>query len=291
MTAMQAERICIEATNVPGKFNISGIYDGGFNWQVPFVKCDSRKCKTNGEDAQPFCEYAQIGVAPSTSTDTGGVLRAEDFAQYIYQQFPVLTTAGTPGSPLPFDFELVRMFNSSQDMDMYVQGQNYGVYPTAPKLVMGIVWEGNDPNNYIYDLRQNSTNFNAPEKEARPAISTTPPTDQLFASFAKTDFDTCRQTGGSPQQGPLGSSCTGQYMYNGVLTFQRLIGNYILDRTGAASAGYSVSEAGVRYVQFPTRQFTQNGFYTTIKGTEKSVSIACKSLLSAVSQPYRWCCN
>jgi hypothetical protein len=55
--------------------------------------------------------------------------------------------------------------------------------------------------------------------------------------------------------------------YNGVLTFTRLIGDYILDRSGAKSRGYYVSEGGVQYVQFPTKPYTENGFYATIQGT------------------------
>ena len=45
ITAMRAQRVC-QSTNPnddDDKYDISGIFDNGFNWQVPFVKCDSRK--------------------------------------------------------------------------------------------------------------------------------------------------------------------------------------------------------------------------------------------------------
>ena len=160
VTTIQAQRVCIEAPTKPGKFNITGIYDGGYNWQVPFVKCDSRQCTTNGQDAREFCEYAQIGLAPSSSSDTGGMERALDFANYIYDTYPALQPSSTT---LPFSFDVIRMFDNPQEMDTYVQSSDYGVYPTNPKLAMGIVWEGNATDAYLYSLRQNSTNFNSPE--------------------------------------------------------------------------------------------------------------------------------
>lgn len=64
-------------------------------------------------------------------------------------------------------------------------------------------------------------------------------------------------------QGPLSGSCTGAYVYNGVLTFQRLVGDFILSATGA-SASYPVAEAGVRFVQFPTPEFEDAGFFADI---------------------------
>ena len=59
-------------------------------------------------------------------------------------------------------------------------------------------------------------------------------------------------------------SCTGQYMYNGALTTQRLIGDYILNKTGAAVDGYSVDEGGVQFVHFPTQSYEEQGFYSDI---------------------------
>jgi hypothetical protein len=47
------------------------------------------------------------------------------------------------------------------------------------------------------------------------------------------------------------------------LTFQRLVGDFILSATGA-SASYPVAEAGVRFVQFPTPEFEDAGFFADI---------------------------
>lgn len=55
-------------------------------------------------------------------------------------------------------------------------------------------------------------------------------------------------------------------MYNGVLTVQRLVGDFILNHTGAAADGYRVSESGVQFVQFPTEAYEQSGFYSAISG-------------------------
>jgi hypothetical protein len=79
----------------------------------------------------------------------------------------------------------------------------------------------------------------------------------------------CIPEGGTAKQGPLEESCTGQYLYNGVLTFQQLIGDFILEDTGARndSAGYFVSEAGVQFVQFPTFPYEESGFYGNLGRT------------------------
>jgi hypothetical protein len=67
-------------------------------------------------------------------------------------------------------------------------------------------------------------------------------------------------------QGPNDSSCTYQYIYNGALVIQRLLGDWIIDDTGAAEKGYNVAEHGVQFVPFPTKQYIRNGFYSVIAG-------------------------
>merc|ERR1712226_772777 len=63
------------------------------------------------------------------------------------------------------------------------------------------------------------------------------------------------------------SSVTNEkYMYNGVLTIQRLVGDYIIAKTGAANDGFGVAEAGVRYVHFPTAEYEEQGFFSEIGG-------------------------
>lgn len=260
VTALQVTRTCVENSTGGGGFEISGMPQQGYNWQVPFVKCDYVQCTTNGQSALPFCEFGRIGVAPINSSDAGGMERAVDFQSYIYDMYPQVQS-----SEMPFDFEFVQVFGSQATMDQYVTNDSYGTSQN-PKLIMGIVFTGNDPGNYVYSLRQNSTNFNNPAEQGRPVSKTTPNTATLFAPYAKSDYDVCAPQGGTADQGPLQNSCTGQYVYNGILTFQRLVGDYILNRTGAASQGFYVSEGGSTYVQFPTRTYTQNGFYATIQG-------------------------
>jgi hypothetical protein len=265
ITAMRARRICVDVVNSTDSnnlFDISGILDNGGNWQVPFVKCDSRKCDFAGQDALPFCEFAIIAVAGS---DTGGQERALAFEEWIYQTYPAIAPSN-PNKMLPFNFSLVRLFDSSGDMDKYVKSSDYGRV-TVPKIAIGVVWQGNDNVAFNYSLRQNSTNFNAPEDEGRPTAQTTPPTGSWIDSFARDDFSVCLPIDGAPVQGLLGLSCTGQYMYNGVLTIQRLVHDFIFNVSGAEAAGVTVAEAGVQFAPFPTKEYTKDGFYATIGGT------------------------
>jgi ABC-2 family transporter protein len=259
VTAMQAKRQCVDITTPEMKtktFWITGIPKRGENWQVPFVKCDSRRCKEDGEDALSYCQYGAIGVA---GADAGGLDRADAFRKWLLKEYPALATS------MPFDFDIVNTFSDSKSMDDYVKSESYGD-PGTPKLAMGIVWTGNETRNYIYSLRQNSTNFNAPEAEWKPTSFTTPNTNRLLASYAKDDNDVCVPMGGTPKQGWLEKSCTGQYVYNGLLTFQRLVGDFILADSGAKSQGYFVSESGVSFVPFPTFPYQKSGFYGDLGG-------------------------
>jgi hypothetical protein len=278
ITAMRAKRICVYANStstdvaIPGfddyqynydssnLYDISGILDNGFNWQVPFVKCDSRKCDFAGQDALPFCEFAILAVAGS---DTGGQERAKAFAQWIYATYPVIAP-NNPNYSLPFDFPLVKLFNSSEDIDDYVKLPNYGRVD-VPKIAVGVVWQGNDLKAYNYSLRQNSTNFNAPEDDGRYAVQTTPPTGTWIDSYANQD-NSCKPLDGGALLGPFGLSCTGQYVYNGVLTIQRLVHDFIIDISGSSAAGFTVGEAAVQFTPFPSKAYKENGFYATIGG-------------------------
>ncbi len=53
-------------------------------------------------------------------------------------------------------------------------------------------------------------------------------------------------------------------MYNGALTIQRLIHDWIIEDTGAKAAGSFVAENGVSFVDFPSKEFTQDGFYAVV---------------------------
>ena len=208
VTAMQATHKCVEGINPETgalDFAITGVPLQGANWTVPFVKCDSRRCTQNGEDATEFCEFGIIAVSGSNSTDVGGRSRSVDFTTWLYDQYPELRTS------MSFTYPIVKLFNTSQEMNDYVKDKDYG-QPTIPKIVMGIVFEGNGLLDYKYTLRQNSTNFNSPESEWRPAVTTTPDTGRLFKDYAKDDWDVCISQDGEAQQGWLQESCTGRYL-------------------------------------------------------------------------------
>ena len=264
---------------------ISGIYGQGYHWQVPFVKCDSRLCTEDNQDAYTLCEYHALGIAPLLETDEIGKQQANEFRNYIYERYPQLLRISNgndnqddndnEGSRnMPFNFDFIQMFNSDKDIEKYVSSNNY-----KPKLALAVIFDGisDYPTiNYNYKIRLNSTNFNSPEDEARPAIPTTPPTNIKLDTYAVNDDSTsCGLLDGTSFLGPYQNSCTGQYIYNGALIIQRLVNDFIIHTTqqeqqqqGAAndedSAYYYVSEHGVQYAPFPTKEYEENGFYAAI---------------------------
>ena len=64
--------------------------------------------------------------------------------------------------------------------------------------------------------------------------------------------------------GPYTQSCTGRYIYNGALTIQRLVHDFIISESGARDNGYYVAENGVQFVAFPYKSYVENGFYAQI---------------------------
>lgn len=275
VTAIQAQRVCtkydLEDADLSdfdlseeqlkelmsNKFAITGINAQGYNWPVPFVKCDSRKCNEEGEDASNYCEYFGLGLAPSTESDELGTTHMKAFGDYIMERYPQLSETDN------FDFDFIQYFNSDNDVESHVKNGNYG---DDSKIALAIIFDGTDDDiNYNYRLRVNSTNYNAPENEGRPATATTPPTDTKFSQYAKLDEE-CIPMDGTPELGPYQNSCTAQYIYNGALPLQRLIGDWIMEKEGAKDEGYYVSEHGVRYASFPTVEYTEDGFFAAIAG-------------------------
>lgn len=221
------------------------------------MRCDHRRCQEAGQDASQFCEYSVLAV---TGTDEGGFQRATEFTAWLYETYPAIAPTSTTKK---FDHDFVKITQTESELMDYVKSSNYG-NSGYPKVAMAIVFSGNDTDKFVYRLRQNSTNFNNPGEEARPAARTTPPTDRLFDSFAKDDYSCPEdENGGLPAQGLYQASCTGQYLYNGVLTFQRLVGDYILHVTGAETS-YPVSRNGNRFVPFPTPAYVDEGFFADI---------------------------
>jgi hypothetical protein len=280
VVALQAERTCIvspyaQAATSPSNDSptlwISGIFDKGVNWAVPFVKCDSRECERAGQDAQSFCEYGILAVSGKDEMDEGGTERAQQFKAWLYDQYPALKNEN---GEMPFAHDFCPIFASQASMDEYIGNQHYGSLK-VPKIIMGIVFEGNDNQVFKYTLRQNSTNFNAQEAEARPSARTTPDTSVTLSSYAKTEDSVCAPEGGTPELGYLQSSCTGQYIYNGVLPMQRLVHDFMFNVTQAADKGYFVSEAGVAFVPFPSPSFEENGFYASVGSKYIIVVVFC----------------
>ena len=235
---------------------ISGIYRSGWNWQVPFVKCDGRLCEEEGQDARGLCEYLALGVAPSTPDDVEGLRQAEAFRDYIYRRYPILSD----NAAMPFDFDFIQMMESNAMVEKYVKAEEYG--GDLPKLGLAVVFDGkSDPTiNYNYAIRHNATGFNSPELEGRPTTLTGPPTDKMFELYAREDNESCpEQQGGTPEVGPYSESCTGRYIYNGFLTIQRLVHDFIIEDSGAAAEGYSVSDGGVSFAPFPSLGYIETG--------------------------------
>ena len=278
VTAMQAKKVCKWVTDDnlddengdDSHFEITGIDNRSKNWQIPYVKCNSKRCTYTGQDATEFCEYSLFAVAGSNYE---GYLRAQNFSRWIYQRYPGLytnnqtkfvytveyTEDSIDGTQFPTEF--------GKGIDQYVRSPDYGV--SMPKISMAIVFNGSDPHSYMYAIRQNSTNFNVVEEQdsIKPGTKTTPKTKNLYDVDANSDLETCSTLTASSgvnsgDLGFLGTSCTGQYMYNGVLAAQRLVHDFILHDTGSAEAGYEVAEAGVQFVQFPQPEYDPTGFFT-----------------------------
>lgn len=261
VTAILAERVCIDSGD--GDFLISGMPYEGYNWQVPFVKCDERKCEEDGQEAFRFCEYQFLAVAPDKSSDTAGMARAEAFKEYIEERFPQLLDPTKTHFPEGYD-GFVQVFDSSAAISDYVTGSDYGTVGYE-KVGLGVVFDGNDLLDFKYSIRTNSTNFNTWEAARQPASSTSPDTRTLFSTYAKGDT-TCEGDGSNPIEGDstLGRSCTGRYIFNGFLTTQRLVQDFMMVVTGAKDEGYFVSEHGLRFVPFPVRPYLEDGVYSDL---------------------------
>jgi hypothetical protein len=261
VVALAAERTCIAAPPVThdgyetfDTFWISGLSKQSDNWPIPFVKCDSQKCDSVGQDAQPFCEYGILAVSGKDEDDKGGNFRAMQFQAWLYDRYPALVS-----DAMPFEHDFCQVFPSEQSMSDYVLNKDYGSLD-MPKIIMGIVFEGNDDKVFKYTMRQNSTNYNKLEQQSRPSSPTTPDTSTILSSYAKAD-DACWLEDGSPELGIMSSSCTGLYVYNGLLPIQRTINDFIMNITLAADKGYYVSEAGMAFAPFPGEPYEESGFF------------------------------
>lgn len=239
LTALQADKVCMPGFGTTG-YMVTGI--DPYNSPTPFMRCDPRQCQAPGESALPYCEFFIFALAPSTEDDPVGDERVDQFMSYLGESYPQLLDA----SNFPFQHLFVQKFQSTDALDAYVTHSDYGT-TSMPKVAVAVVFDSTsgDENDFSYVLRVNSTGYNSPENEARPASQTTPSTARLFATFAKTPESACSLPGGSPLVGYYGNTCTGQYLYNGALTIQRVVDDYIISASGAAQNGAYVAENGV----------------------------------------------
>ena len=240
VTAILAERKC--TLDGGGYQRITGLPYEGYNWQVPFVKCDARMCQVDGEDAYDYCNYPILAVGPVDADDTAGKERAQEFKEYIEDRYPELLNSNMTHFNSD-GYELVRLFGSSKAINDYVRSSDYGA-SGKEEIALAVLFDGGDPFDFKYSLRVNSTNFNSPELGARPGALTAPDTRKNFDTYAKQDYG-C-YNGDAPIQGPDTGSCTALYIYNGFLTTQRLVHDWIMVASESKDAGGFVGEHGVR---------------------------------------------
>jgi len=203
-TAIQAKRVCIKDSSAPNDYVISGMPTE--EWMVPFVKCDTLRCRDDPkkEAREYYCEYNVLAVAPEEDGDQGIAKdRVQEFEDFVYARYPQLDNS----TLLPGNYPFIKVFNSSQEMERYVKSGDYGT-TGFPKIAAGVVFSSpTDKKEYAYTILTNSTNYNNPEEAGRPAVTTSPPTDQSFATFSKEDRG-CIPEGGVAYQGRFEDSCT-----------------------------------------------------------------------------------
>jgi hypothetical protein len=285
LTAIQAKRECFQVPGMPN-FIITGMdfftfKDEDFQYdtwlQIPFIKCDPDGCQRTGDDAATqFCEYQILALAPQDVSTTNGLARANSFRDFIYNKYPVLNDR----TSLPFDYDFVQTFDSEAEIESYVKSRDYGT-TGSPKIALAVVFpDSSGEKDYAYKIRVNSTNSNGPERNIdRKGMITTPPTGRLFNDYARVD-ESCPLEQGAATIGDREASCTVQYIYNGVLVIQRLLGDWIMNETGTTALGYGVAEHGVQFVSFPTLEYTYEGFYELIAGEFTFRLVNCSERLS-----------
>jgi len=266
-TAIQATRTCVvdpTATATEKLLGLAPLVISGINyqdWPVPFVFCNSYACEKRGQDATNYCTYRTLALAPMNADAIGEVQRMQSFKSYVEERYPQLTDS----SLLPFDYDFIQIFDSNDELQSYITSPNYGEWIDEqqyfPKVAIGVVFSGGgDGKSYEYTIRPNSTNYNAQEQSAQPVAKTTPSTERVFDPYQREDSNSCSSPG-SPNMGKYGGSCTGRYILNGAVTIQRLLDDWILSDSGVTA---TVAQNGAVFLPFPTKEYTQSGFYENI---------------------------
>lgn len=274
IVGLESEKKCVNAGLKNLKylttFGISGI-EG--DWSNPFVSCDARQCEYVGQDANQaihyeegdegvggFCEYKMLALAPRNQ-------KTEAFREWIYSQHEVLrpsfNSTSSSSSSLPFEFEFVQIFDTETELNDYIKDPLYGTTP-KPKIGGALILSSssNNDKDYNYTIRVNSTNYNKPEEARRPAAPTHPNTYKVLDTYAKSPEDVCLLQPVTSYLGKWNTYCTGQYMYNGAITLQRLIQDWILqdaisvnnnNNTSSSSSIIRVAENGVSFGTYPKK--------------------------------------
>lgn len=223
-------------------FYITGNQYGNAN---PLIRCDPSRCENEDDDAVKYCEVRRVGVVNPPS----------NFRPYL---------EGRYGTDLLEYDQVFHEFASNDDLIGYVKGTDY---EKETKIAIAVVFDDSFgvEDTYKYALRVNSTNFNNPEESARPVSQTTPWTSVMTQDFYKDD-DQCifGDSGGAPAIGPYQDSCTGKYMYNGALTMQRIVQDFILYEGTGGDLNYQIAEGGIGYVPFPSIPYLEEGFFAQI---------------------------
>ncbi len=234
-------------------YAISGI--NMLDWPVPFVKCNAFECENDDtlDAKEHYCEHNILAIAPK---DASEVNRANDFKDYIIATYPMITDYEK--------YDIVQIFEDSDAIDAYVKDPLYGAVNgeyTKPKIGVAVVIGGSE-KGYEYAIRTNSTGWNSGELAGRPVMMTQPSTKKEFDAFAKRADNSCPLEPGTVSIGGLkNDNCVQQYMYNGALTIQRLVDDFIISATGS---GYNVAENSVSFADFPSREYVQDGFYAVV---------------------------
>ena len=278
ITAVQTPRTCVGMTSeirnldlssfIFERYSIEGINPG--NWPVPFLKCDFRNCK--GSDAQTetqnatdatekYCNVNVLAIAPTVEGETD---RVDAFVAYIEENYPQIKDVIIKNEEDTVSYGMIKTFGSSQEIDDYVKNAAYGdINSDRPTIAVAVIL-GGAGKEYEYSVRVNSTNVNGLEFGGRPGMQTTPDTKRVLVTNARRAKDVCGMEGGTSTIGERETRCTSQYMYNGALTIQRLVDDFIIADTGVKDLGIYVGESGVSYVDFPSKEFTQDGFYAEV---------------------------
>ena len=262
VAAINAPKACVEKSESIDRFDFEGDVKNldysisGINildWPVPFVKCNSANCENAGDDASDFCETNILALSP---TDANDINRVNDFKDYIFTTYPMIKDFQ--------HYDIVQIFDDSDAIDEYVKDEMYGVVNSEvskPKIAVAVVIGGSE-KEYEYAIRTNSTGWNSGELGGRPVMMTQPSTKTEFNAFARKANEACPLEPGTVNIGGFNNNnCNVQYMYNGALTIQRLVGDFIISTSGS---GYNVAENGVSFADFPSKEYVQDGFYAVV---------------------------